>query len=66
MNYKRLVKMVQAKSGLTMRKLARELDVTEATIYTRISKNNPTYSQLEALAKVAGVTVIDLLKWVEG
>lgn len=66
MNYKRLVKMVQAKSGLTMRNLARELDVTEATIYTRINKNNPTYSQLDDLAKVAGITVIDLLKWVEG
>lgn len=65
MNYKKLVKIVQAETNTQMKQLADHLNVRPATIYARIERNNPSYDELKELADFAGVSVEQVIKWGE-
>ena len=65
MNYKKLIKIVQAETDSQMKQLASSLGVKPATIYARIERNNPSYTELKELADFAGVSVEQVIKWGE-
>jgi len=65
MNYRKLIKIVQAQTDTSMKDLAKHLNVRTATIYARIDRNNPSYDELKELADFAGVDVDQLIKWGE-
>lgn len=65
MNYRKLIKIVQAHTNTQMKDLAKHLNVRTATIYARMERNNPNYDELKELADFAGVDVDQLIKWGE-